>query len=294
MLKLLRSVGQKQVKSRAIPCCCNFSSEEANPKEKETVHPTLKTTAKSLQKRISRPTKVTKDDLKWRTSWNETKYQYYDTLRTFYSEKSNVNLMKFLQQPIDLSPSAIKKWWLKKKELHEIFLQQYIPQRTNILGPELACAHFIVYRGGAVKFHNEDKWIKSDEGYYSLPNTYQAGMYLQAIDCSEMQLRYDGLSNFRNLQKVEWLSLSGSSFIDDYCLDAITNIFSKTLVYLDLRDCPNVTERGLGALYKMNNLKLLYLDDLLKDTKYELTCLLLEELNRNLVIKSDVINFKIK
>ncbi|XP_066256030.1 distal membrane-arm assembly complex protein 2 [Euwallacea similis] len=293
MMKLFRSAHQKQVKSLAIPCCCNFSSGEADPKEKQMGHPTLDATAKTLQKRKTRPTQVTKDDLKWRTPWHEKKHQYYDTLRTFYSDKSNVDLMKFLQQPIDFTPKAIKNWWLKKKELHEIFLQQYIPERYNTLGPELACAHFIVYRGGAVKFHHEDKWIKSDEGYYSLPNKYKAGMYLEAIDCSGMQLRYEGLSNFRHLQKVEWLSLNGSTFIDDYCMDVICNIFSKTLVYLDLRDCPNVTERGLGALYKMNNLKMLYLDDFLKDTKYELTCLLLEELNSDLVIKSDVISFEI-
>lgn len=118
-------------------------------------------------------------------------------------------------------------------------------------------------------------------------------MYLQAIDCTGMTLKYEGLDNLRGLRNVEWLSLNGCQYMEDFCMDTISNIFSHSLLYLDLRNCLNITERGIGALYKMPHLKMLYLDDMLKDTRYELTCLFLEELNPALQVKSDVINFEI-
>lgn len=152
----------------------------------------------------------------------------------------------------------------------------------------MAAAHFLVHRGGAIKFHNEDKWIKFEKyKYNSLPIHYDSTKVLQAIDCSEMNIYYEGLVNLRGLKNVEWLSFNGCEHIDDWCLDRISNIFSHSLIYLDLRDCPNITERGIGALYKMKKLKLLYLDDLLKDTRFEMTCLLLQEVNPSLDIRSE-------
>lgn len=45
-----------------------------------------------------------------------------------------------------------------------------IPERHLILGPDLAAAHFIVSRGGAVKFLHDDLWHKMDDkSNYILP-----------------------------------------------------------------------------------------------------------------------------
>ncbi|CAG9768525.1 unnamed protein product [Ceutorhynchus assimilis] len=265
-------------------CSCNrFSTKNESTSPKDT---NTKTAVKPYKSK-----ELKKEDLEWRSRPN---VRYYDFLRTFYKEDNNVTTLTWLQQPIDFSPSSIKKWWHRKKEFEDTFLQQYIEERHNILGPELACAHFIVFRGGAVKFHNDNKWIKAVNGEYVLPTKYQKNMYLQAIDCSNMSLRYEGLDNLRDLNNVEWLSFKNCKHIDDFCMDVVSNIFSHSLRYLDLRDCMGVTERGLGAVYKMPELNILYLDDLLKDTRYELTCLLLEELNTKLIIKSDVVEFDIK
>ncbi|KAH1003699.1 hypothetical protein HUJ04_003572 [Dendroctonus ponderosae] len=293
MFKLLRGRSQKLIQCAFNQYCCSFS-ENAKPKDKlpETSPEKPAIRLKSLNQK--KRTEVTKEDLVWRTPWHQKNVEYYSTLRTFYTEDNQISLLKWIQQPIDLSPASIKNWYNRLKEQREKILQRYIPDRHSILGPELACAHFIVYRGGAVKFHNDDKWIKAVNGEYSLPNRYRTDMYLQAIDCSNTSLRYEGLDNLRGLQNVEWLSLNGCEHIDDYCMDVITNIFSHSLVYLDIRNIFSISERGLGALYKINHLKMLYLDDMLKDTRYELTCLLLEELNSALEIKSDVVKFEIE
>ncbi|XP_023019946.1 distal membrane arm assembly component 2 [Leptinotarsa decemlineata] len=269
-------------------CCCGMS------KNSDTEDPGKALVVKDLRSKLKESNSVTSDQMQWRTSWHQEQGEHYSFLRTFYKESNNRSLLQKIQSPIDFSPSGIKKWWGKKVDEYEIISQSYIPERHQILGNELAAAHFIVYRGGAVKFFNEDKWIKANEyKEYSLPRHYQTDKYLQAIDCSNMNLRYEGLVNIRGLKKVEWLSLNGCDNMDDWCLDTISNIFSHSLLYLDLRNCPKITYRGIGALYKMQNLKILYLDDFLKSTVYELTCLMLQEVNPDLDIKSDPVTFEI-
>lgn len=220
-------------------------------------------------------------------NWHLKESEYYNFLRTFYSEDNRLKTMKFLQLKFDLSPQGIKDFYNKTIEEMKIQQQVFIPDRHRTLGTELAAAHFIVARGGAVKFHNENVWIKQDENKkYNLPGYFEEDKKLEGIDCSEMDIFYEGFSNLEGLENVTWLSLNGCEYIDDWCLDKIGNIFSHSLVYLDLRNCKRITERGLVALYKLENLKLLYLDDLLKDTIYEMTCLLLQEVNPYLDIRS--------
>lgn len=232
------------------------------------------------------PKEVKKEDLKWRTPWHQKQGHYYNTLRSFYSEENQVNLLQMLQTPIDLSPSAIKKWWTRKKEYREMMLQSYLPDRNRTLGNELAAAHFIVHRGGAVKFYHEDKWVKANKYQeYTLPKYYQEDKVLQAIDCTDMNLFYEGLANLRDLKHVEWLRFSGVERLDDWFLDRISNMFSHSLIYLDLRHCPNYTERGLGALHRMEKLKILCIDDMLMTESFEMTCLMLQEVNPHLDIK---------
>jgi hypothetical protein len=232
------------------------------------------------------PKDVTKEDMKWRTPWHQREAGYYNSLRAFYSEHNQTEILKFIQTPINLSPAAIKKWFAEKKEHKEIMMQSYLPERHQTLGNELAAAHFIVHRGGAVKFHNYDKWIKANKNKeYRLPKLYQEDKILQAIDCSDMQLYYEGLSNLKELKQVEWLSFNGVEHFDDWCLDRISNQFSHSLIYLDIRNCPKYTERGLGALYKMDKLKILWIDDMLMTTSFEMVCLMLQEVNPNLDIQ---------
>ncbi|XP_060520663.1 distal membrane-arm assembly complex protein 2 [Cylas formicarius] len=286
MLKVIRKFGKH--KTLVENCRC-FSKKTPGEQNEQTEEKTLT----SKKKYGVNP--VTKDDLQWRTPWHEKEGAQLTMLRAIYSEHNNREIMQTLQQPINLSPSAIKKWWMEKKDYSGRFMQQYIPERHRILGTELAAAHFLLYRGGAVKFHGQKEWLKGDDNeYFNLPRHYTDNMYLEGIDCEDVNLYYEGLVNFRGLKKLQWLSLNGCKDMDDFCMDIISNIFSHSLLYLDLRNCLNISERGIGALYKMRSLKILYLDDLLKDTRYELTCLLLQEANPALDIRSDVINFEIK
>lgn len=92
-------------------------------------------------------------NLKWRTPYAEKKEEWYSKLKLFApDDDTNASAITVLQQPIDLRLSSIKSWWIRKNMQRERFMQQFIPERHEILGNDLAAAHFLVHRGGAVRF----------------------------------------------------------------------------------------------------------------------------------------------
>lgn len=65
------------------------------------------------------------------------------------------------------------------------------------LGPDLAAAHFIVHRKGAVKFIGDDVWHKIKKkgrfiSSYELPAQKVPGLFLEAIDASNTELMFEG------------------------------------------------------------------------------------------------------
>lgn len=231
---------------------------------------------------------VTKDSLQWRKEWANKEGHWYSKFKVFSSEENSVDIIKFFQTKIDLSPSVVKAWWVDRQLEKEKMMQAYIPERNQILGNDLAAAHFLVHRQGAVKFYGENEWVKQDEdGEYKLPNLFVAGKIVEAIDCSGMNLHYEGLDNLRGLKKMNWLSINKCQYMDDWCMDRISSIFRDTLTYLDIRNCPKITDRGIGVLYRATNLKTLYVDNKTASVSIELTCLMLQELLPELQIKEE-------
>lgn len=64
------------------------------------------------------------------------------------------------------------------------------------LGFDLAAAHFIVHRGGRVRFQGRQEWVEQDEdGLYDLARSFQFGVYVEEIDASPVNLMYEGLES---------------------------------------------------------------------------------------------------
>lgn len=121
-------------------------------------------------------------------------------------------------------------------------------------------------------------WIKqTEDGEYVLPDRFDAGWTLEAIRCDDMELYYEGLENVRRLHHLKFLSFHNVKMFDDWCLDRVSGSELTALQVLDLSGT-KVTERGLGALYRIPTLKVLIVDDAQQSKSYELTCALLEEL----------------
>ena len=72
-----------------------------------------------------------------------------------------------------------------------------------MLGPDLASAHFVVARRGAVKFVGSDRWISKQAGdgkvQNLLPSMPSDDIRLEAIDMSDTDMMYVSLDNFGKL-----------------------------------------------------------------------------------------------
>ncbi|KAH8388905.1 hypothetical protein KR215_006171 [Drosophila sulfurigaster] len=227
-------------------------------------------------KRIREELSQDKQQLRWRTPIGDRPQDWNSKLKLFSNSEQTSDFIVMMQRPIDLSPKTVKQWWHKRQETIERHMQQFIPERHKILGPELAAAHFILYRGGAAKFLNDPKWHRaSAEGEFSLPNKYDTSFKLEALRCDNMQLYYEGLENLRCLEHLKFLSLHNIKTIDDWCLDRVSGSEFPRLEVLDISGT-NITYNGLACLYRLSQLKLLILDDPKQSLEMELSAAMLE------------------
>lgn len=227
-------------------------------------------------KRIKKHIEEDKKRLQWRTPIDQVVWQ--SKLKVFEPDENVPSTFAVaMQQPIDFSPRGVKNWYIKRKKQLNIAMQGFIPERHEILGNDLAAAHFIVHRGGEVKFLNESTWTKKDENdEYVLPSKYDATKKLVAIKCDNMTLYYEGLENIRRLEFLKFLSFRNVKTFDDWCLDRVSGSGFNKLEILDLSGT-DVTENGLNALYRIPTLKLLILDDPERNTGMKLMCAMIEE-----------------
>ncbi|KRY00183.1 Protein disulfide-isomerase [Trichinella pseudospiralis] len=149
--------------------------------------------------------------------------------------------------------------------------QRFLPERHLLLGPDLAAAHFIVHRGGAVKFFNDSRWhrirflsLKNCEyvNDWCMSQMKQFENTLEFLDLSYCsKLTADGLSALSCLKKLKYLRLEG--------LDQVKNI---GVVAVRLEDTiPQLQVVGLDYEQALANfgkdLKLLSHENVYQDAK---------------------------
>ncbi|XP_063234057.1 distal membrane-arm assembly complex protein 2 isoform X2 [Bacillus rossius redtenbacheri] len=206
--------------------------------------------------------------------------EWRSNLGMFAPETPRRTVLRMLQVPLDWSPGSLGRWWRRNQAEALVQDQRYIPERHQILGSNLATAHFVVARGGAVRFRGSEEWVRKEEGTddYDLPRKYVPDLVLEAVDASGTGLRYEGLDNFTNLRHLRRLSLAGSPLVDEWFLDRVGGLMGHTLHHLDVSGCSGVNERGLCALYRAVALRTLKVGGPAAESpKFQLACLMLEE-----------------
>lgn len=178
----------------------------------------------------------------------------------------------------DWTMKGISSWFKQKKIEFNKYSQRYITDRVKVLGTDIAVAHFVVYRGGAIRFRDEDNFIrwtnKREEYFAKLPDKYNPTYFVEAIDASDILLYYEGLQNFKNLYKLKWLSLKNNPMLDNWGLDLIGHAIPQ-LEYLDISDCPKITAAGIAGLQKLSKLKELVINN--NNVEVQMACFALED-----------------
>ena len=81
-----------------------------------------------------------------------------------------------------------------------VLFTRFVPERHETLGPDLATAHFVVARHGAVKFEGSDRWISQNAGggknQNLLPTMPSKDLRLEAVNMSDTDMMYISLDNF--------------------------------------------------------------------------------------------------
>ncbi|CAG2106660.1 unnamed protein product [Medioppia subpectinata] len=229
--------------------------------------------------------KVIKSPVQLDSYW-ETKIEEKLPKRVSYFDRSgglSVDLLNFMHYKYDISLQGLKRrlrFWIQVREQYN---QRYIARRHAILGPELATAHFVVYRGGRAKFtHTPNTWITKCE---QMPNVYDSRFRLIELDASNVKLRYESFDNFSLLNSLQELNLSKNKLLDDFMCDKLARLFrnSNTLTVLDLSDNPLISHRGIETLHRIKSLRKLVITGT-KAAKYpfiDLLIILFTDVNPN-------------
>jgi len=231
-----------------------------------------------------------KDKESWGTEPEESTVPQKEWRSMFYffqpKKGISIDVVHRLQKGIDLRPQTIKKWYHERKALKNQLTQTYVTERVQAVGFDLAAAHFLVHRGGRVRFKDDINWTGQDkDGEYSLPAHYKEEFKVEAIDASGTSLVYEGIECMGNLRSIKEFSVATCPYIDDWCVDRICGQYSETLEQLNLTYCKKVTENGISALTRLKKLKTLNLEGMGHVKNIQMLCVLLEENNVNLTIE---------
>lgn len=190
-----------------------------------------------------------------------------------------IDVVHHLQKGFDLRPKALQKWLKKIKQKRSENDQVFRKDRVAALGFDLAAAHFIVHRGGKIRFKDSQEWTQQDEDEeYDLPGHYNENYAVEAIDASETNILYEGFECISNLKQLTWLSVANCPHIDDWCIDRICGQYASTLKHLDISNCTKITHRGIAALARLGELRSLHINGLENIRDIQLLCLLLEDI----------------
>ncbi|CAB3233353.1 unnamed protein product [Arctia plantaginis] len=223
----------------------------------------------------------------WRKPWINREGEFRSKLSVFVEKNPNPDILYALSTLPNLKLKTAKSWWSNLKKLQEIENQKYLTDRVATLGSNLAAIHFFTYRQAAVRLRGSNNWIYGDATTLKLPNQYEDGWHVEAVDCTNFHhngIRFEGLQNLSNLNFLKWLCIKNSKHVDVWCLDRIAGQNGDSLEYLDISGC-NLCVGSIFALRRMTALKLLVITDPGENLSVQAALSILEEEKPNLLIK---------
>lgn len=179
---------------------------------------------------------------------------------------------------LPVNPQELRYWLARRKIERDVLEQEFIRERVILLRPDLAAAHFIYHRGGAIKFYGDKRWVGLGRDIEALPSYYVPGLFVEYIDAVGCRLQYEGLMNLMGLVKLKWLNLSGNEHIDNWCMDLLSGEYGKQMEHLDISNCLKVDHKGMTPCYRFEKLKTLNVTGIALDHDFKMACSLLEDL----------------
>ncbi|XP_066581318.1 distal membrane-arm assembly complex protein 2 [Prorops nasuta] len=196
------------------------------------------------------------------------------------SDKSEKDYYQIFLRAIKSPPSRYKTFSERVEyatKLNNIKATKFNEELLNGLGANLAAAHIFLARGCKIKFKHDADWRVEYQknNQILLPTTRNTSLILSAIDASDKNFYYECVKYFEYLPSLEWLSLRNNAVLDDWSLDKLA-AHLQSLKYLDISECPRISERGLESFYLLQNLETLKITNYDNNPTLEVACVMLE------------------
>ncbi|CAK1585370.1 unnamed protein product [Parnassius mnemosyne] len=132
------------------------------------------------------------------------------------------------------------------------------PERIKAVGPDRACAEWVLRNGGKVT------WVggKKLSDYNLLPPEENKVAKLLEIDGSDSSISHYGFPHLDGCSMLKNIVLHNNNYIDDRALKGLA--YGKDVIsFVQVSKCPNVTDHGLKEMIVLKNLQTLILFDLI-------------------------------
>lgn len=129
--------------------------------------------------------------------------------------------------------------------------------RRKLLGPDRTCAEWLLRNGAAVKFVGFPEYLND---YNGLP-LEGVPLHIKEIDATDSSIMHQGFPHFIGCKYIEKIIFDKCSYLENEGLHQLTPL-EKTLKYLQVSRCGNITDKGLEGLHSLRNLGILLLYDL--------------------------------
>ncbi|XP_068212012.1 ATP synthase subunit s, mitochondrial [Palaemon carinicauda] len=130
--------------------------------------------------------------------------------------------------------------------------------RIKEVGPDRACAEWLLRCGALVKWQNRDLWTKD---YNTLPQTGGRSLKIEEIDATDAAIMHIGFQHFKGCKHIKKIVFHKAIYLDDAGM-ALLPLLKDSLQELQVSSCGNVTPDGLRHIKQLVNLEYLHLYDL--------------------------------
>ncbi|KAL6440772.1 hypothetical protein ACFW04_003312 [Cataglyphis niger] len=127
-------------------------------------------------------------------------------------------------------------------------------ERIQLIGPDHACAEWLLRNGASVKWKNFSEYLKDYNSLPSEKNQY----YIQAVDATDSGITHVGFPYFVGCRYIDEIKFVRCFYLYNTALPLLS-VMKDSLTTLEIRDCKSITDPGIRSLKNLKNLKTLKL-----------------------------------
>ncbi|XP_053978728.1 ATP synthase subunit s, mitochondrial [Hylaeus anthracinus] len=135
-------------------------------------------------------------------------------------------------------------------------------ERIKKLGPDLACAEWLLRNGAFVRWKGFSEKLTDYNSLPSAGNKY----YIEAVDADNAGISHIGFPYFEGCKHIKEIKLKNCRYINNDAIPLLS-VLQDSLINLELVNCKSITDEGLHNIKLLKNLEMLQIQGLpyLKD-----------------------------